>query len=93
MIAAKLNVAPRRILPFTYRFLTMRHTLIQKFYPSYQIARLQFRAFGGCESGGAGPHTFKAIEEKLIAAFKPVSCQVLNPNGDFNSAVIKIVSS
>jgi len=33
------------------------------------------------------------IEQKLIAAFKPVSCQVLNPNGDFNSAVIKIVSS
>jgi len=93
MIASKLNLAPRRILPFTYRFMMMRHTLIHKSYPSYQISKLQFRAFGGCESGGAGPHTFKTIEEKLIAAFKPVSCQVLNPNGDFNSAVIKIVSS
>jgi BolA protein len=47
----------------------------------------------GCEEGGAGPDTFKTMEMKLKEAFQPVSCQVLNPNGDYNSAVIKIVSS
>ena len=33
------------------------------------------------------------MEKKLQAAFEPVVCQVLNPHGDFNSCVIKIVSS
>lgn len=87
MIARRLLYA-RRTFPALLTLKTLFHH-----NPTYSLLySAPFRAFG-CEGGSAGPDTFLAIEKKLNEALKPVFCKVLNPNGDYNSVVIKIVSN
>jgi len=91
MISNRLITGSRRLLPFTFRLMMCTQPMVRPL-PRYALVMVPNRRFG-CEEGVAGPDTFKTMEMKLKEAFQPVSCQVLNPNGDFNSAVIKIVSS
>ena len=52
----------------------------------------QMRYFGCDGAAGGTPEVIRQMEEKLKKAFEPTVCKIVDPVGDMNSIVIKIVS-
>lgn len=56
------------------------------------IKTLSVRNFGCDGAAGGTPEVIRLMEEKLNKAFEPTVCKIIDPVGDMNSIVIKIVS-
>jgi len=56
------------------------------------MATTTVRYFGCDGAAGGTPEVIRQMEDKLKKAFEPTSCKIVDPVGDMNSIVIKIVS-
>lgn len=58
--------------------------------PLMTVTSMRYFACDG--AAGGTPEMIKQMEQKLKIAFEPTSCKIVDPVGDMNSIVIKIVS-
>ena len=64
----------------------------------YRLSRMPMMAatsvrYFACDGAAGGtPEMIRQMEQKLKVAFEPTSCKIVDPVGDMNSIVIKIVS-
>jgi hypothetical protein len=62
----------------------------KKVLPLMTVTSMRYFACDG--AAGGTPEMIKQMEQKLKIAFEPTSCKIVDPVGDMNSIVIKIVS-